>query len=1832
MAGQFDAVARISLDIRAFTAGAQQVTRTGGAMEQVFHNLNNAIGSVGKVSKTQAAELNRALGVYQKITGVVRSYVAMIQALTKAESDTAKANESVVKTFESLRGVLSKIRGLGEKEFDRVQRTLTLYTQMATVLQRLAAAQNQMTQATQRAQAAAAAEAKERDRAKKAATDQTTAEERLAQATARTAAIQVKSRNDQAIANQRLAQSAARTAAIQTRAASDQAIAEQRLAQAKARTTRSATEQAIANQRLAQATANAAAAQARANAVQQRAVGQVQALTRTQQQLTQATVAAAQAQQRAAQAATLAATAQRQGGAAAVRAQQRAAQAADEAARAQQRLAQAQQAAARAQELSNRSLRSTRGEGNLLRQDLSELETAYRRLSQTSVEAVQSVLTAAIDHESAFAQLARVTKVTGTEAEQLKRQFEELATTEPVSFEDVARVGQLAAQTGVAKDQLQQFSRTVVQFSVTTGIASDQVAVLFARIAEMQDIPTQDVRNFASMVLAVGTASAATETEILKVTQAISTSAVAFGLTTQDVGGLSGALASLRVPPEWARGTTTRIFRELDDAVKSSGAELGILTDVMGLTTQEIKDLRSTDPGEFFRQFIKGMEQFTDTAGSAEEATASVANVLRSLGVGAVRDIEFVARLAANFDLLASQTDLATVAFSKNTELTEQTGILYDTARVKIDNMIDAFENFLAGVGKDIVIVLGDIASFTTGMIETFREVPTVFKGFLTGATAVLAFAAALTALRAVAFQSLRSLVAMRAAQQQLGVQSLTLRNIFRSYRDTVNGATGSNERLQRSYAGNIRAARQEQLVRRESINSLNEQARAAQSAAQTNQRLALAQANAARQEIQAVRDRAAAGSALASDSQRLVTQYQRLNESARRYAVATTEATAATQRLGTVSNVATTGMAGRLVGVGAAARVAASGVTLLGAAFSSIAIGVIITGLVTLYQTLTKVDNTSQEAAQAAFDAAGGLTALGDAIAADTKAAAEGEGAIRKLTTASANLTDEERRSAEERRENAKAEQTRIEALFGSIDALRKQAAGTDEAAKRARGYVAEWDSAENTINQVTAALDGATVALGENAQAFLENTVRQTVMTSETFKTADALKALTDNSDVVQKALSTSLKDPAAAAKLLQDEIDVLVKKIGEASRLELGGFIPEESSVSLTRQANALDELKNSLTLVDGSLKRSSLLNALFEESAGKAGAGADELTEALEGTDDASNALAGDIQAMASALTSALDPMKSLQVAFEEIGFENAFDFAAAFRAGKIEVENLRKSFQAFTTDMLNQITATRDWERNLVRAVNELSPEVAKAFRDMGVDAAPLLAEALTLKGDARAKFVAQMEVFGKAGQEAFASAVTAGQAAIEGKGTETGRLFADATANALNQAVKPGGSVQKAAKSLEVLGDLISKDVITKEVALDLEKFRGDADELQSFALKLVQSGRLDITAAAQLVTALYTGSATDLASWVTAQNAVGAFDLNGDAKLDASEFAAAVAGLEAQVNLLNASDALDPQAEAKLSASEYDAEVQKLEDRVTLLVASGVLDPKAEAKLDPEQFKATMDALNVLAERRGLEGDFDANGDGKLDPAEYVRVLDFLKALAGSNATIKGLSPTGVPTAYPKVFQDGLNKLREWTGKWRDRLNGWMNPTPEVNQSAFNTDLNDMESSSWATGETIQANLTRTATVTVGYTYRQNNSPPAIQQAATGGWISGPGTPTSDSVPALLSDGEFVVSAKQAQRFGAVLEAINNGRFGRGYMNYATGGPVNVRRVGIRRMETGSGMIQRMPARSQVPRVSMIGGGGGPRITVNNHYPQAEPTSTTINRSLAYAATLNGV
>ncbi|WP_186155016.1 phage tail length tape measure family protein [Burkholderia gladioli] len=103
----------------------------------------------------------------------------------------------------------------------------------------------------------------------------------------------------------------------------------------------------------------------------------------------------------------------------------------------------------------------------------------------------------------------------------------------------------------------------------------------------------------------------------------------------------------------------------------------------------------------------------------------------------------------------------------------------------------------------------------------------------------------------------------------------------------------------------------------------------------------------------------------------------------------------------------------------------------------------------------------------------------------------------------------------------------------------------------------------------------------------------------------------------------------------------------------------------------------------------------------------------------------------------------------------------------------------------------------------------------------------------------------------------------------------------------------------------------------------------------------------------------------------------------------------------------------------------------------------------------------------------------------------------------------------------------------------------------------------------------------------------------------ATGGSVNGPGTGTSDSIPARLSNGEFVVNARAVAQPGvrSLLESINGGGGASGRNRFATGGSVTGSSSASSASPNVEVHIHGAPAGTQVQQSQ--GANGAPRIDV---------------------------
>lgn len=161
--------------------------------------------------------------------------------------------------------------------------------------------------------------------------------------------------------------------------------------------------------------------------------------------------------------------------------------------------------------------------------------------------------------------------------------------------------------------------------------------------------------------------------------------------------------------------------------------------------------------------------------------------------------------------------------------------------------------------------------------------------------------------------------------------------------------------------------------------------------------------------------------------------------------------------------------------------------------------------------------------------------------------------------------------------------------------------------------------------------------------------------------------------------------------------------------------------------------------------------------------------------------------------------------------------------------------------------------------------------------------------------------------------------------------------------------------------------------------------------------------------------------------------------------------------------------------------------------------------------------------------------------------------------------------------------FDFSMSQLDSQFGYTGQNLNQLNSALQQATQS-FNMNSQSVDKSSQSSEQSIQTVAPIEQTISQVSTAIQSELVPAISSAssalnnltsslaqptghATGGYISGRGTGTSDSIPAMLSNGEFVIKASSVKKYGTnFLNAVNDGSFSRipvKIPKFASGGSV---------------------------------------------------------------------
>lgn len=777
---------------------------------------------------------------------------------------------------------------------------------------------------------------------------------------------------------------------------------------------------------------------------------------------------------------------------------------------------------------------------------------------------VSSAAQAGIAQERAFADVKRTAQGTTADLTELRKAYTDLSTEKVVTpFADLAKIGTLGAQMNIPTKDLKDFTTAVAEFSTVTEMDVEAATTAFGRFGQMMGGLQESSKGagdgykiLANQVADLGAKSVATEPEIANMMVSIAAQGKSAGFTQNQILALSSTLSSLAIPKEWARGSLQRIFNSINAAAAEGGDAMHTYAQAVGVTDAEFQKLWRDDPNKVFQGILQHLAGIND---KVEKAQA-----IKDLGFKNVRDVELLARMSNSIGLYVSQLKEAEEA-SKNTSFIDDSmSIITDTLSAKLQQFQNALQNAGAAMNSSFMVPMKAIVTVATMAVNAFAKLPAPIQAFVGALTMVSIARVGMVATKAALMSMSASYIQMQTRiMQATGQQKLSWGIVFQAVKQAQAGVASYDGAL----ASNVATAN---------------------AAAAANQRLAAADNMVA----------AAAGKAAVAKGAQNAAQMASAGASAA--AAGAQVAAGAGQAVGALSRLSSVG----------------SGLMAMFGGPWGLAITGAITAVTVAASYLGDSFTSASEKAENFSNAAGGSSAILNALAQDTKEVGNGtQSSFVEL--------------------NATIEQN------GEVLTANGQALGY---------YVDKSGQVVQATHEQAEAMGYSTLKIGEHTQALIMDAIQG----SDAFKgmSKETKQALVDMGFSYAKyiKLATTSESQGGGQKAADAYVDGYIQQL-EARKGEITSKINHSSTSPSQAQArnivetkpindqiNALNELKGQTDGVGGAM-RDALNNAILF------GQGVEETGEQTEDAGFKIGSAKGEFKDMAEVIRSVLDEMFS-----------------------------------------------------------------------------------------------------------------------------------------------------------------------------------------------------------------------------------------------------------------------------------------------------------------------------------------------------------------------------------------------------------------------------------------------------------------------------------------------------------------------------------------------------------------------------------------------------------
>ncbi|HNR69539.1 MAG TPA: phage tail tape measure protein, partial [bacterium] len=265
------------------------------------------------------------------------------------------------------------------------------------------------------------------------------------------------------------------------------------------------------------------------------------------------------------------------------------------------------------------------------------------------------------------------------EGQRLADQFRALSLEVPVSVNELNKIGELAGQLGVGKEDILEFTRTIAALGVTTNLTFEEGSTQIARfinvtkqVAPAGSQMAEQAERIGSAVVELGNNMATTEAEIVTFGLRIAGSGAQIGLTQDQILAFGAALSSVGIQAEMGGTAISKLFIDMAKAVSDGGAQLERMAKIAGMTIPEFSRLFKEDAAGAINAFFTGLNE-------TQKSGESLFPILEEMGYKEVRLRDTILKTASASDILSEALGWSSKAYRENTAMADEAQKRYST-------------------------------------------------------------------------------------------------------------------------------------------------------------------------------------------------------------------------------------------------------------------------------------------------------------------------------------------------------------------------------------------------------------------------------------------------------------------------------------------------------------------------------------------------------------------------------------------------------------------------------------------------------------------------------------------------------------------------------------------------------------------------------------------------------------------------------------------------------------------------------------------------------------------------------------------------------------------------------------------------------------------------------------------------------------------------------------------------------------------------------------------------------------------------------------------------